>query len=77
MLEGRVEGRVGTIAGRATFQLADDGPRTIVEYAGSATVSGPLASLDSRFIEGLARSLVNDGLARLGRRLAAVPVGAE
>jgi len=77
VLEGRVEGRVGTIAGRATFQLADDGPRTIVEYAGSATVSGPLARLDSRFIEGLARSLVNDGLARLGRRLAAVPVGAE
>ena len=71
VLEGRLEGRVGTIAGRATFRLADDGPGTMVTYDGNAVVSGPLARLDSRFIEGLARSMVNDGLVRLGRRLAA------
>jgi hypothetical protein len=73
-LEGRVEGRVGTIAGRATFRLADDGGKTVVEYEGSGVVSGPLARLDSRFIEGLARSLIDEGLARLGRRLQEVPV---
>ena len=73
VLEGRLDGRVGTIAGRATFRLAEDGPRTIVTYDGTAVVSGPLARLDSRFIEGLARSMVNDGLVRLGRRLAAAP----
>jgi carbon monoxide dehydrogenase subunit G len=74
VLEGQVEGRVGTITGRATFRLADDGAKTVVEYEGSGVVSGPLARLDSRFIEGLARSLINEGLARLGRRLQEVPV---
>lgn len=72
--EGRVEGRVGTIAGRAAFRLADDAGKTVVEYEGTGVVSGPLARLDSRFIEGLARSLIDEGLARLGRRLQEVPV---
>jgi carbon monoxide dehydrogenase subunit G len=73
-LEGRVEGRVGTITGRAAFRLADDGGKTVVEYEGSGVVSGPLARLDSRFIEGLAGSLIDEGLARLGRRLKGVPM---
>jgi len=76
VLEGKVEGRVGTIAGRASFRLVDAGGGTTVDYEGTGVVSGPLARLDSRFIEGLARSLINEGLARLGRRLAAVPAGA-
>ena len=73
-LEGRLEGRVGTISGRATFQLHGEGGGTVVEYNGSGVVGGPLARLNSRFLEGFARSLVNEGLARLGRRLQAVPV---
>ena len=76
VLEGRLDGRVGGIAGRATFRLHAQGNGTVVEYDGSGAVSGPLARLDSRFLEGFARSLVNEGLARLGRRLQAVPVGA-
>jgi uncharacterized protein len=71
--EGRVEGRAGTLAGRASFRLADDGGRTRVEYEGTGTVSGPLARLDARFVEGLAASLVGEGLARLGRRLRPAP----
>ena len=47
---------------------------TVVEYDGSGVVGGPLARLDSRFLEGFARSLVNEGLARLGRRLQAAAV---
>jgi carbon monoxide dehydrogenase subunit G len=69
--DGRVEGRVGGLAGRASFRLAEDVAGTLIEYDGTAVVSGPLARLDSRFIEGLAASLVDDGLARLGRRLEA------
>ena len=72
--EGQVEGKVGAIAGRAAFRLEDDGGRTVIEYEGSGVVSGPLARLDSRFIESLATSLIDEGLARLGRRLQAVPV---
>ena len=73
-LEGRLEGRVGTISGRATFHLRGQDGGTVVEYDGSGVVGGPLARLDSRFLEGFARSLVNEGLARLGRRLQAVAV---
>ena len=73
-LEGRVAGRAGTIAGRAVFRLTEDGSRTVVDYEGSGVVSGPLARLDSRFVEGIARSLIDQGLGRLGRRLKDAPV---
>ena len=75
-LEGRMVGRAGTIAGRAAFRLAEVDAETVVEYVGSAIISGPLARLDSRFIEGLAKSIVGEGLARLGERLQRVPTGA-
>ena len=64
----------GRSAGRATFHLRGEDGGTVVEYDGSGVVGGPLARLDSRFLEGFARSLVNEGLARLGRRLQAVAV---
>lgn len=74
VLEGRVEGKVGTITGRGSFRLSEDGRKTVVEYEGTGIVGGPLARLDSRFMEGIARSLINEGLARLGRRLRDVTV---
>lgn len=73
-LEGRVTGRAGSIAGRAVFRLTEEGGRTVVDYEGSGVVSGPMARLDSRFVEGIARSLIDQGLGRLGRRLKAGPV---
>lgn len=74
-LEGRLVGRAGTIAGRAAFRLAEVDDETVVEYVGTALISGPLARLDSRFFEGFARSLVDEGLARLGERLQRTPTG--
>jgi len=68
-LEGRVSGRAGAVAGRATFRLAPDGSGTSIEYDGEGLVTGPLARLDSRFIEGVVETLVDEGLAKLGRRL--------
>jgi carbon monoxide dehydrogenase subunit G len=72
--EGRVDGKVGSIAGHASFRLAEVDGRTVIDYEGTGVVGGPLARLDSRFVEGLAGSLIDDGLARLGRRLRALPV---
>lgn len=71
LFEGRVDGRAGSITGRASFRLDDDDGRTTIEYDGQGVVGGPLARLDSRFVESLAASLVDEGLARLGRRLRA------
>ncbi len=72
--DGRVEGRAGGVAGHASFRLVDLGSGTTIEYEGTGVVSGPLARLDSRFVESLAKGLIDEGLARLGRRLQVVPV---
>ncbi len=75
-LQGKVAGRPGTIVGTASFTLDDADPGTRLSYQGEATISGPLARLDGRFAEGLAQSLLNQGLARLDARLRREPVAA-
>ncbi len=78
-LEGEVEGALGTIRGEATFRLSDSGPGTTIEYDGHAVIGGPLARLDSRFVEGIAGSLVAQGLRNLDASLrdkAGTPGGA-
>jgi carbon monoxide dehydrogenase subunit G len=70
-LEGELEGGLGTIKGRATFRLADTSAGTRIDYEGQAVIGGPLAHLDARFAEGLAGSLINQGLRNLDSRLCA------
>ena len=68
-LQGEVVGALGSITGSAQFRLTDAGGGTAVDYEGTAVIGGPLARLDSRFVEGLARSLIDQGLANLDTRL--------
>lgn len=68
-LEGEVVGGAGSIKGRASFRLAEADGRTTVDYDGVAVIGGPLARLDSRFVEGLAGSLIRQGLGNLNTRL--------
>jgi len=70
--DGRVDGRAGGIAGRASFRLAEIDGGTTIDYEGTGLVSGPLARLDPRFVESVAKGLIDEGLARLGRRLQAM-----
>jgi carbon monoxide dehydrogenase subunit G len=72
-LEGELEGTLGTIKGRATFRLAESGARTTIDYEGQAVIGGPLARLDARFAEGLAGSLIKQGLRNLNSRLRGDP----
>ena len=77
-LEGELEGSLGTIRGRATFRLTDAGEGTRIDYEGQAVIGGPLARFDSRFVEGLAGSLIDQGLRNMDSRLAAGrPTGPE
>jgi hypothetical protein len=75
-LDGRVEGAMGAITGRADLTLTDAGANpdgtagTDMDYRGSGTIDGPLARLDSRFAERLAESLIAQGLRALDLRLA-------
>lgn len=75
-LEGELEGTLGTIKGRATFRLAESGGRTTIDYEGQAVIGGPLARLDARFVEGLAASLIKQGLRNLNSRLRVDPSAA-
>jgi carbon monoxide dehydrogenase subunit G len=68
-LEGEVVGTLGSIKGRASFRLAEAGGKTTVDYDGRAVIGGPLARLDTRFVEGLAGSLISQGLGNLNSRL--------
>lgn len=70
-LEGEVVGAPGAIRGQAAFRLGEDGGRTTIDYDGQFVISGPLARLDSRFVEGLAGSLIGQGLGKLNARLLA------
>ncbi len=69
-LEGRVEGAMGTITGRADFVLRRAEPGTDMDYRGTAVIDGPLARLDGRFVERLAETLIDQGLRALDQRLA-------
>jgi carbon monoxide dehydrogenase subunit G len=73
LLEGELEGTLGTIRGRATFRLTESGGRTTIDYEGHAVIGGPLARLDVRFVEGLAGSLIKQGLRNLDSRLRVDP----
>jgi uncharacterized protein len=69
-LEGRVEGSMGMITGRADFTLADlPGGGTHMDYAGTGRIDGPLARLDGGIAERLATSLIDQGLRALDGRL--------
>ena len=68
-LEGEVVGALGSIRGSASFRLNEAGGKTTVDYTGDAVIGGPLARLDSRFVEGLAGSLIGQGLGNLNSRL--------
>jgi hypothetical protein len=68
-LDGRLEGALGSISGRADFRLQATPSGTDIQYKGHAVIDGPLARLDSRFAERLAESLIAQGLEALDERL--------
>jgi 2-furoyl-CoA dehydrogenase large subunit len=68
-LEGRLEGVLGSIAGRADFQLVGTPSGTNIQYKGHAVMDGPLSRLDSRFAERLAETLIGQGLEALDAQL--------
>lgn len=70
-LEGEVTGAPGSVAGRASFRLTEAGGATTIDYDGEASIGGPLARLDGRFVEGLAAALIGQGLEALDARLRA------
>lgn len=75
---GEVEGAAGSIKGTAFFTLeAVNTDQTVLSYEGQAMITGGLARLNSRFVEGIAKTLINQGLAQLDRQVQAGLAAAE
>jgi carbon monoxide dehydrogenase subunit G len=66
--EGEVSGSTGSVKGIASFKLEPVGQQTRMDYEGQAIIAGPLAQLDSRFIEGVANTLIKQGLTKLNKQ---------
>lgn len=67
--EGEISGGSGEIKGEASFSLTQTDEGTRIDYLAQGVISGALAALSPRFIEGVVKTLINLGLERLGRRL--------
>lgn len=73
---GEVSGPSGMIRGQAAFRLIFLEPeRTRLEYEGSAIISGALAKMSPRYAEGLAQTLIQQGLEQLNTQLKAESAG--
>jgi carbon monoxide dehydrogenase subunit G len=63
--EGEASGASGSIKAQGAFRLRDEGQSTVVEYDCEAQVGRPLASMNPRFMEGVAQMFIRQGLERL------------
>ena len=63
--EGEAGGASGSIKAQGTFRLRDEGRSTVIQYDCEAQVGRPLASMNPRFMEGVAQMFIRQGLARL------------
>jgi carbon monoxide dehydrogenase subunit G len=72
--EGEVSGATGTLRGEASFTLKEVWQgNSCIEYEAEGMITGALAKLSPRFVEGVARTLINLGLANLNKQLRAQP----
>jgi carbon monoxide dehydrogenase subunit G len=70
--EGQISGATGSIKGEATFNLKEvEGRNNLIEYQAKGMITGALAKLSPRFVEGVAQALIKLGLASLNKQLQA------
>ncbi|GAB4541147.1 MAG: hypothetical protein Kow0063_31730 [Anaerolineae bacterium] len=71
--EGEVTGSTGRVKGEASFTLeeVEEPNNSRIEYHARGMVTGALAKLNPRYVEGVARTLINLGLANLNKQLRA------
>jgi len=68
--QGLVESNAGHISGTASFTLQEvNQHKTEIKYEADAVISGHLGKLKGRFIQGVAQTLINQGLSRLNQEL--------
>ena len=76
--EGEVVGPGGVIKGEAVFRLTEvPQSQTTLTYEGQALITGPLGSLNSRLVEGVAQALIRQGLDKLNTQSASPVLSAS
>ena len=73
-LGGSASGSLGSSTGEAAIRLTPEGARTRVDYLYGADISGKVAAVGGRMLEGAARVIISDTIKRLARK--AEPVSA-
>jgi carbon monoxide dehydrogenase subunit G len=74
--QGEISGGAGGIQGEASFRLKEvSRDQSCIEYEAQGIITGALATLSPRFVEGVARTLINRGLANLNKQLANQQIG--
>jgi carbon monoxide dehydrogenase subunit G len=64
-MAGSASGPSGGVQGSGIFVLLPQGQQTRIDYDGEAQISGPLAGMHPRFTQGVANTLIQQGLAKL------------
>ena len=67
--EGEVIGPTGTIKGEAIFRLDNSGQSCKLNYVANMLITGALAKLNPRFIEGTVQTLLQIGFRKMNQRL--------
>jgi carbon monoxide dehydrogenase subunit G len=67
--EGEISGPTGLVKGDATFTLMDSAGNSLLVYHAQAIVTGALAKLSPRFIEGAVHTCLKIGLGNLNRQV--------
>jgi uncharacterized protein len=69
IFDGELSGPTGIVQGQAIFTLFDLGETSRIQYEGKGIITGALAFINHRFIEGAAESLIKMGLVCLNKQL--------
>ena len=67
--EGEISGSAGSATGSAALRLKEVNGATLLDYEAQAVIAGALAAVSSRFVEGVAKTLIDQGLSRLNDQL--------
>jgi len=68
-MHGDVNGPNGSVTGEADFELDAEGEQTRLSYQGSAIITGALGKMNPRFIEGITKTLIKQGLDKLQNQI--------
>lgn len=68
-MHAAVNGANGAISGQADFKLEAAGEQTHLSYHGKAIITGALGKMNPRFVEGIAKTLIKQGLDRLQKQV--------